>query len=251
MGSSETPATVKSAMRTLDILEFLVGQGRPLAAHELSSALAIPVSSLSYLLSTLVERGYLERAGRQYAPGAALARLNPNREGPTLAERVAPLVRAVSTQLNETASFFVQRGDELEALATETGNQSLRYALDIGQHAPMHAFAAGKALLARLPAEALDAYFAGSKRRAYTANTITDEAAIRAELDQIRQTGIAFTREEHTAGIIGIGRAAMADGGLAGAFSVAIPVARCDAGAERAAIDALKRATALLGSGED
>lgn len=64
-------------MRTLDILELLVSQGQPLAAHEIASALAIPVSSLSYLLTTLADRGYIARTGRQYGPGEGLIRLQP------------------------------------------------------------------------------------------------------------------------------------------------------------------------------
>jgi IclR family acetate operon transcriptional repressor len=247
MASSESPVTVKSAMRTLDILEFLIGQGRPLAAHELSTALAIPVSSLSYLLSTLVERGYLERAGRRYAPGPALARLQPDGLGRSLGDRVAPLVRSIGSQLNETTGFFVRRGHFIEAVASAVGMQALRYSLDVGQQAPIHAFAAGKALLATLSPEELDAYFAESGRRAFTPNTVIDEAAMRTELDTIRATGIARTSEEHTPGIIGIGRAARLDGEVAGAFSVAIPIARFDADAESRSIALLMQATDLLG----
>ena len=36
-----------------------------------ATALSIPVSSLAYLLSTLCERGYLERSGRSYRSGPA------------------------------------------------------------------------------------------------------------------------------------------------------------------------------------
>jgi predicted ArsR family transcriptional regulator len=61
-----TTSHVKSAMRTLDIIEYVVARGSPAVAQEIASALAIPVSSLSYLLATLVERGYLAREGRNY-----------------------------------------------------------------------------------------------------------------------------------------------------------------------------------------
>src|SRR5262247_1057439 len=100
-------SSVKSATRTLDILEFVVGCGRPVSAAEIAASLAIPVSSLSYLLGTLVERGYLVRSGRLHSPGPALSRLNPNEAGARLADRVYPVVRSVSLQLNETVSFFV------------------------------------------------------------------------------------------------------------------------------------------------
>ena len=52
---------VKSATRTLDIIEYVAAHSRPLVAQEIAVALGIPVSSLSYLLATLVERGYLAR----------------------------------------------------------------------------------------------------------------------------------------------------------------------------------------------
>src|SRR5688572_15495176 len=72
--SPSTP--VKSALRTLDILELLAQQARPMTAQEIAVTLGIPVSSLSYLLSTLVERGYLDRARREYRLGPAVARLS-------------------------------------------------------------------------------------------------------------------------------------------------------------------------------
>ena len=244
--ASDAPATVKSAMRTLDILEFLSAQGRPMAAHELATALAIPISSLSYLLSTLQERGYLERSGRLYAPGPALARLQPGAALPSLAQRVAPIVRSIRTQLNETAGFFVARDDMIEAVVSEIGMHALRYTIDVGQRAPLHAFSAGKAILATWSDADLDAYLAESKRAAFTPNTIVTADALRAEIADIRRTGIARTREEHTPGIVGVGRAAIVDGATVGAFSIAMPLARFDADVEKKAIDLLVRATHLL-----
>ena len=67
---AELPSSqVKSATRTLDIIEYVVAHPRPLVAQEIATALGIPVSSLSYLLATLVERNYLVREGRRYSPG--------------------------------------------------------------------------------------------------------------------------------------------------------------------------------------
>lgn len=243
---AEASPTVKSAMRTLDILEFVVRQSRPLAAHEIAAALAIPVSSLAYLLSTLCERGYLERSGRSYSPGPGLARLHPLSAEPTLAERVAPLVRTIRIQLNETAGFFIRRGFEIETLASETGLHALRYTLEIGQRAPLHSFAAGKALLATMSEVELDDYLRAVPRLAFTAYTLAEADALRAEIAAIRTSGIARTQEEHAPGIIGIGRAAISGGGALGAFSVAIPIARFNEDVEARAIKLLCRSAELL-----
>jgi IclR family acetate operon transcriptional repressor len=107
--SSSQASHVKSATRTLDIIEYVVAHDRPLVAQEIAVALGIPVSSLSYLLGTLVERGYLTRDGRRYLAGPGLERLQTHSHGFTLAERAAPLVRTLRVQLNETASFWVRR----------------------------------------------------------------------------------------------------------------------------------------------
>lgn len=241
-------SSVKSATRTLDILEFVVGCARPVSAAEIASALAIPVSSLSYLLGTLVERGYLLRNGRLHAPGPALGRLNPDTAATAIADRVYPVVRSISLQLNETASFFVRHGFEMEAIAGEVAAQALRYTIEVGRLVPLHAFAAGKAILATFSEEELTQYFESEPRAAFTPYSITSEAELRKEIAHISRTGIARTIEEYTPGIIGIGRAVFADGHLLGAISVAIPVARTTPPLEERAATLLAQAAEALGA---
>lgn len=239
---------VKSATRTLNIIEYVVAHPRPLVAQEIATALGIPVSSLSYLLATLVERDYLVREGRRYSPGPGLERLQMRAEAYSLADRAAPLVRTLRIQLNETTSFFVREGWEVEALVTESSEQALRYAVPTGNRLPMHALASGKALLAKLTDADLDRYFAESERTRFTPSTVIAEKPLRREIEQIRKTGFAFTDEEFSLGIIGIGRAVMIGGEAAGAFSVAIPKVRCDEATRARIMDLLERTGGLLES---
>ena len=240
---------VKSATRTLDIIELVIARGRPLVAQEISSGLGIPVSSLSYLLSTLVARGYLRRDGRRYAPGPGLERLQVRDQAFSLVDMVAPLARTLRVQSNETSSFFVRKGWELEALVTETSEHALRYAVPAGTHSGMHGFAAGKALLAALPDEELDRYFRETERTAFTPDTVTEEASLRGQLDEVRRTGIARTQGEYTAGIIGLGRAVFVDGLAVGAFSVAYPIVRHDPALEARIIELLGKTAGLIEGG--
>src|SRR3954463_7536365 len=117
----------------------------------------------------------------------------------------------------------------MEAIVTETSDHALRYAVQTGSRQPLHCFSAGKAILATLRDEEVEAYFAATDRQRYTPATITDAAALRRDIVLTRQTGIARTREESTPGIQGVGRAVTIDGETVGAFSVAIPSARFDA----------------------
>ncbi len=138
---------------------------RPVVAQEIGAALTIPPSSLSNLLGTLVEREYLSREGRLYKPGGGLARLRAQTNGVTLEEKIAPLVRSLRVQLNETTSFFLRRDWEVEAVFTETSDHALRYAVQVGSLVPMHAFSAGKAILAALPGQGPRALFRRNQAR--------------------------------------------------------------------------------------
>ncbi|MFM7027616.1 MAG: IclR family transcriptional regulator [Chakrabartia sp.] len=247
MATTKQSDSVKSAVRALEILETVVALNRPLSAQEIGTIKSIPPSSLSYLLNTLVSLNYLVRDGRNYAAGPALARLGPPSLSAGLRETVRPLVTSIRDRIDETAAFFVVHDNEIEAIASAISGQALRYAVEEGRRAPLHAFAAGKALLATFEAERLDAYLKAAPREAFTENTIVDEAALRRELDLVRNTGIALVREEYTRGICALGKVAWRDGKPLGAFSVAIPAARFDAEIEARATELLVQASALLG----
>jgi IclR family acetate operon transcriptional repressor len=249
MATAAASNPVKSAMRTLDVIEYVVAHRQGAVAQEIAGALAIPVSSLSYLLGTLTERGYLAREGRRYLPGPGLERLRAPDAALTLEDRVRPLVRALRGELNETSSFMVQREWEVEALVTEASDQALRYAVDPGTRRPLHALAAGKVMLAWLPEAELAQYFAQVQRECFTPATRTSEADLRADFSRIRNDGLCVAREEATPGICGTAVPVWIDGQLVGAFSVAVPAVRFDAASE-ARIRALLIRTAAAIQGE-
>jgi IclR family acetate operon transcriptional repressor len=249
-GQKPDGASVKSATRTLDILEFVVGHGRPVSAAEIAATLGIPISSLSYLLGTLIERRYLIRSGRLHSPGPALTRLQTTEPAARISERVTARLRAIALQLNETAAFFVRHGYEMEAIASEVSAQPLRYNVEVGRLLPLHAFSAGKAILATFGKEELDDYFATETLTPFTPQTVTDEATLRDELSRIGRRGLARTSEEYTPGIIGIGRSVIAaDGSLMGAISIGIPAARATPALEERAAALIIRASDILGAG--
>ncbi|GGB38199.1 IclR family transcriptional regulator [Sphingomonas metalli] len=225
MATRSDTAGVKSAVRTLDLIEHVFGHPDGLAAQQIATALAIPLSSLTYLLTTLVERGYLRREGRLFLPGEGLDRLS-RRAPPSLLDAARPIVHALRRRFDETASLFVPVEWDMRVAMTETSTQNLRYAMEVGVRVPLHAIAAGKALLASYADARVDAYFASTGRARFTPHTLADEAALRRQLADIRRTGIAFTRDELTHGISGLGVAVVQDARTALSIGVAVPSIR-------------------------
>ena len=236
-------------MRTLDIIEHVVGNPAGVAAQDIAAALQIPVSSLSYLLATLCERTYLRRDGRRYLAGPGLDRLRIPASAMSIEDRVAPQVRALRRSLNETTSFFTLTDWEIEARVTETAEQALRYAVSVGARTPLHCMAAGKAILSSFDDVTLARYFAEAARPLFTPRTIADEATLRGQIAAVRDSGFAITDEEYTLGVCGIARVVRVDGVAAGALAVALPKLRYTPEARAQIMERLTAACAAIEAG--
>lgn len=75
--AAPTTKTVKSAVRTLQVIEFLAERASPATISQISTSLRFPQSSTSMLMMCLVNLGYVEydRNDRTYRPASKLARL--------------------------------------------------------------------------------------------------------------------------------------------------------------------------------
>ena len=233
-------------MRTLDLIEFVVARPSGVVAQEIASALDIPVSSLSYLLATLVERDYLRREGRQYFPGEGLDRLRAPSAELSLIDRARPLLKALRSHLNETATLFRLVGWEAEAVLTETAGQPLRYSIDVGVRVPLHAVAAGKIFLSMMSDEKLDRYFAEVSLNGYTEHTIRKRVQLMKAIETVRQTGIASARNEFTQGITAFGTSLHSGADAPLAVSVASPSMRVTPELEARIVAALRRTAQTL-----
>jgi DNA-binding IclR family transcriptional regulator len=226
---------VKSATRAVDILEFVAAAAAPPSFSEIAEGLEIPNSSLFYLLSTLKARGYLNQGGdrERYTLGPALAALT-NRTSESRAWRplIGPLLHQITNALNETSTYGEQRGDEIECVEVRLASRTLQSVLHAGQRAPLYAFSGGKIMLAHWADEDVDRYISRTRFRAFTPNTIESGKALWRELLEVRATGIAYSREEHTVGVHGLSVPLKTQSGLIGTLGVAVPTARLDPASE-------------------
>jgi DNA-binding IclR family transcriptional regulator len=241
---------VKSADRVLDLFELLAGWGREMSHTEIAQALDIPKGSLSKLLKNLVARGYVDYqpASKGYCLGESLKRLvGKAHHKQNLKSLAEPLLREITALTNESCALNYRNGNEVEVVATVTSPQRLLSHLRTGDTAPLYAVSGGKIILAKLPAELRDEYLQSVEIEAFTPHTLQDIAQLRAQLEEARETGIAFSLEELTPGIVGIAVAICSESGHPiAALNVAIPAVRYNDASRRQVIEVLQRAAAKL-----
>jgi len=194
---------VKSADRTIELLELLSRTSEPLTLSEIQRELSYPKSSLFVLLRTLVARGWVEtdRRGTGYSIGvrALLVGTSYLDRDPVIraATRVLEELRA---EVNETVHLARLDGADVVYLASRESAHQLRLTSRVGRRLPAHATSLGKALLAQHPDEEVDAILP-AELAAITPQTLTERGALLADLAATRERGYAFERGENVAGL--------------------------------------------------
>ncbi|MGE0628606.1 MAG: IclR family transcriptional regulator [Hyphomicrobiaceae bacterium] len=156
--------------------------------------------------------------------GPALLRLAASVQSDFIA-LAHPFLVELSEALRETVDLAAMRHDHLVFIDQVVGSQRLRTVSAVGDIFPLHCTANGKACLAALSDEAVAALMQKGLA-ARTQYTQTSLDRLLSELDDVRRTGVAFDREEHTEGICAAG-VALRDGlGNLVAISVPVPASR-------------------------
>lgn len=224
---------VKSAERTLDILELFALRQEPLALRDIAGQLGIPKSSALMLLRTLEGRGYLVREGDRY-------RLDPVGQDGGLGVngwvgghtmrliRVAePIMRDLVERMEETAVLGAPAPDnDVRVIANLMSPLAVRYDRSRMTVIPSYCTALGQAMLAFQPEDAVERYIERCPFTPLTDRTITDPAAFRERLLQVRQRGWAINLEERFIGAVGIAVPILAAGIVVGALNIGTVTAR-------------------------
>ena len=221
---------VPAVTRALDILEIFLGGADSVSAPEIGRALDLPRTTVHELIATLVDRRYLvaDDAGR-YRLGVRLHQLGSRyaeqldliREGRSAAQRV-------SDHCRETVHLGILEGRDVVYIAKVDSTHAVRMVSAAGLRLPAHCTAVGKMLLASLPEPALGELLSPDHPlQAMTPSTLTDPAALRADLDRARARGVAFERCESNPDVACVA-APVRDhtGNVIAALSISVPLIR-------------------------
>jgi IclR family transcriptional regulator, acetate operon repressor len=223
--------SIQSVDRALNLLELIAEAGGQSTLSELADRAGLNISTSHHLLSTLVARGYVAKAGgrRGYFLGPKILQLSTARlRQAGLTDIAAPYLRRLSEATGETVHLATLQGEDLVTLVKLETHHAVRIDAGIvGKSNAAHATATGKAILAWLPEREMLRVLAGKGMTRFTDNTITDVAGLIEELRHVRRNGFALDREEFQPGVICVG-AAVRDhtGGVVGSISISTPTER-------------------------
>ncbi|MGH3097066.1 MAG: IclR family transcriptional regulator [Streptosporangiales bacterium] len=241
---------VKSAERTLQVLDLLTARERALTFTEIGAVLDVPVSSLHGLLRTLVACGWVEygETTREYALGIrALEAGNAYTRSFGLPDRARPLMTRIRDEIDETVQLAVLDGRFNVYVAKVDGGHALRLASEVGRRLPAHATGLGKVLLASLDPRELTDLLGGVRLERYTGSTMADLPALRRYLAEVRRRGYALDNEEYSVGVRCVAAPVCdSEGRTVAAMSVSVPTARFGRHRRQVALRLLLEATGEL-----
>ena len=201
--SEKEGSTVLALERGLQILSILAREGRA-SLTEIAMRAGMPPSTAHRLMMTLQHHRYADHyeGTQDWMIGVEAFRIGAgflNRIN--VIEAAQPTMQRLVTETGETANLAIaDAGDVIFVSQVETSNP-IRAFFRLGTRSRMHASAVGKALLAQVTQEEVEALLQKKGLPEFTANTITSPDRLFAELESIRKQGWSFDDEERYAGM--------------------------------------------------
>jgi DNA-binding IclR family transcriptional regulator len=194
--------------RATAVTEAIVAAGEPVGPRALARATGIDRSAVGRILRQLAELGILTAENGSYSPGARLFKIG----------RVLSALDTLPAAANAALSSLVDEFDETSYVCTWQENSAvflyegqsskpLRYVIELGRPVPLHAGAAGRAILSGLPAETVRELFSGDglKQRSPTSRHLSNNApatarsATRSVAKSASRVGLQLRRRSSTA----------------------------------------------------
>ncbi|MFW5924432.1 MAG: IclR family transcriptional regulator [archaeon] len=219
----------RSIVRAATIVEELVGNDG-LGVTELANRLDMPVSTVHDYLRSLADSGYVTSHDGNYSLTTKFLEVGHRQL------RLSEVYGAAASELDalargteEHVTLMVEEDLDGVLLAVVEGERAVDFIAYPGAKVPLHATAPGKAILAHLPDDRLDAFLETKGLPAITQNTITDAAELRRQLDAIRDRGYSVDVGERIAGMVLVAAPVLdRDDRVRGAICVAGPRDRFD-----------------------
>lgn len=220
----KAPKVDSTLSKGLSILENLAGSQKGKGVTELSKDLGLTKSNTFRLLQTLSTLGYVQHLpDKTYSATLKTWRIGrASVENLNLRELAAPELRFLAQDTGETVYLAVREDLSVVYIDKIDSQKSIRSWNTIGGTAPLHCVGTGKAILAAEYDKLRD--HVRSELVAHTDRTITDLAALDADVRATRERGYAYDTGEFRDRILSFGAAiTLPSGEAVGALGISLP----------------------------
>lgn len=194
---------VKSAERTIAILEMLAAAPQPLTAADIFKQTGYPRSSLHWLLLTLLELNWIEQNSEgAYRIGThALLCGTAYLDRDPVMEHVSGILERIRNATTFTTHYARLDRSDVIYLATRQAVDRRRLSSRVGRKLPAQVTALGKAILAEYTDTEVQQRIGAGPYQQLTPHTVPDFESLQAELAEFRKTGHSVEREQNTVGL--------------------------------------------------
>jgi len=216
--------TIKAVETSISIIEALKEQ-RTATLDELTDVTDMSKANVYRHVTTLREHGFVNREEDRYRFSLRFLNLGGlAREQYVDPQIVKPKVAEIAENTGEVAQFGVIENGRVVVLYKKTGYQGVSLQTRTGTHVPVHQIATGKAIMAHMPDDEVEALVEEHGLPAATENTITTREDLYEELETVRDRGYAVNDNESTKGLYAVAVPINTpDGGVVGACVVSGP----------------------------
>jgi len=213
------PRFSQSLERGLAILCCFDPEHPVLGIVDIAQELGMSRSTTHRYVITLAALGYLEQGpGRKYHLGLRVTGLGLSAmSGTGLREHAHADLEDLCQRTGFTVSLAILDGPEILLLERLRGTRRVLHQVEpgiaAGSRLPAHCTAAGKLLLALLPEPAQRELIGELQLEKHGPNTIRSKSALRRELAQVREDGLAVDDQEFAAGLFSIAAPLRSDTG--------------------------------------
>jgi DNA-binding IclR family transcriptional regulator len=192
--------------KCFSVLALMAEAKRPFGFNEIVRNLGLNKSTVFNILHTLKDLDVLEKGpDGLFRLGPRLFVLgNAAAGGSELIQTVHPYLETINRDFKLSTFFGILSGQEVIILDKADRAHRVKLSSEIGMRIPIFAGVAGKALLSQLPETEIDKILSENTPKRYTPRTITDKGVYKKEILGVKETGIAYDREEYIEGLIAV-----------------------------------------------